>query len=164
MSKNKKTVVCLCGGGTGTHILAGTIGAKENFIVNVFTRKPEKWTNEITVQSPSENKEFVGKINIVSSNPEEVFKDCDIFICNGPAMANPIYLKAMEPYLKDGAIIGSIFGQGGFDFAVLDIVGGRKEFLGSVELWSMEKLQKLLVKKQDYKWRQSQRQREQRMN
>ena len=128
MSKNKKPVVCLCGGGTGTHILAGTIGSKENFIVNVFTRKPEKWTNEITVQSPSENKEYVGKINIVSSNPEEVFKDCDIFICNGPAMANPIYLKAMEPYLKDGAIIGSIFGQGGFDFAVLDIVGGRKEF------------------------------------
>ena len=128
MPKNKKTVVCLCGGGTGTHILAGTIGSNENFIVNVFTRKPEEWTKEITVQIPNEKKEVVGKINIVSSNPEEVFKDCDIFICNGPAMANPIYLKAMEPYLKDGAIIGSIFGQGGFDFAVLDIVGGRKEF------------------------------------
>lgn len=129
MSKNNKnTVVCLCGGGTGTHILAGTIGSKGNFTVNVFTRKPEKWTKKITVQIPNEKKEVVGKINIISSNPKEVFKDCDIFICNGPAMANPIYLKAMEPYLKDGAIIGSIFGQGGFDFAVLDIVGGRKEF------------------------------------
>jgi len=114
--------------GTGTHILAGTLGSKENFIVNVFTRNPQKWTKKITVQIPNEKKEVVGKINIVSSNPKEVFKDCDIFICNDPAMANPIYLKAMEPYLKDGAIIGSIFGQGGFDFAVLDIVGGRKEF------------------------------------
>ena len=55
MSKNKKnTVVCLCGGGTGTHILAGTLGSKENFTVNVFTRKPEKWTKKITVQIPNE--------------------------------------------------------------------------------------------------------------
>jgi len=29
MSKNKKTVVCLCGGGSGTHILAGTLGSKK---------------------------------------------------------------------------------------------------------------------------------------
>ena len=61
MSKNKKPVVCLCGGGTGTHILAGTIGSKENFIVNVFTRKPEKWTNEITVQSPSEKRNMLAR-------------------------------------------------------------------------------------------------------
>ena len=62
MSKNNnKTVVCLCGGGTGTHILAGTIGANENFTVNIFTRKQEKWTKEITVQSTSENKEIIGK-------------------------------------------------------------------------------------------------------
>ncbi len=76
MSKSiKNTVVCLCGGGSGTHILAGRLGSKGNFIVNVFTRKPQKWTKNITVQIPKEKKEVVGKLNVVSSNPKEVFKD-----------------------------------------------------------------------------------------
>eukprot|EP00817_Percolomonadidae_sp_ATCC50343_P003951 CAMPEP_0117429510 /NCGR_PEP_ID=MMETSP0758-20121206/9062_1 /TAXON_ID=63605 /ORGANISM="Percolomonas cosmopolitus, Strain AE-1 (ATCC 50343)" /LENGTH=406 /DNA_ID=CAMNT_0005216627 /DNA_START=18 /DNA_END=1234 /DNA_ORIENTATION=- len=128
--------VCICGGGNGSHVSAGYIGAKEGeFKVNVFTRQPEDWQAGIKENggmvvrtrknSETEMKEIIGKINKVSSDISEVAPGSDIFLLGGPAHANPIYLKAIAPYVQKGAIVGALFAQGGFDWAASQALGDK---------------------------------------
>lgn len=109
----------------------------------MFTRKPDKWLegmkeaggmtvhirknpeNEMLRVSSESLTKIIGKINKVSSDAKEVATDADIFILGGPSHANPQLLKGIAPYVKKGAFIGALYGQGAFDWAAKSILGDK---------------------------------------
>jgi len=85
------------------------------------------WADSITAfttKSDWESKgNLVGKINCASSNAKDVVTGADIILICSPAHTKPGILKQIKPFLKEGALVGSIFGQGGFDFQCQSILG-----------------------------------------
>jgi len=67
----------------------------------------------------------VGKIHKVSDNAKDVAPEADIFLLGGPSHAQPHYLKAIAPYVKKGALVGALYGQGGVDWAARDAFGDK---------------------------------------
>ena len=51
---NKITEVCIVGGGSSGHLLAGLCGAAADLKVSVLTRQPEKWNSVITVRDAND--------------------------------------------------------------------------------------------------------------
>jgi opine dehydrogenase len=131
----KKLVVCICGGGSGAHVTAGYLGNKPEFIVNVYTRQPQKWIDgmkehggmTVHTRRYAENDmvTIVGKINKVSSDAKDVAPEADIFLLGGPSHAQPHLLQGIAPYVKKGAFIGALYGQGGVDWAAKHALGDK---------------------------------------
>lgn len=88
---------------------------KEKGGMTVHTRK----------YSENDMETIVGKIAKVSSDAKEVASEADIFLLGGPSHANPHLLKGIAPYVKKGAFVGALYGQGGFDWAARDAFGER---------------------------------------
>jgi len=127
-------VICVCGGGSGSHVTAAYLGNK-GYTVNVLTRQPDKWNEGIKQNGgmllhlrkngEKDLTKVVGKINKVSSEGKDVAPEADIFLLGGPAHANPPLLEKIAPYVKKGAKIGALYGQGGFDWAARAILGDK---------------------------------------
>lgn len=122
--------VTVCGGGNGAHCCIGYIGAKHpEFVVNVLTTRPEKWSStrrlKVTTRTSSwaHKGDIVGAINIVSSDPEDVIPSSDVVLVAAPSHVHGTILKRCAAHLKAGALIGTIFAQGGFDWIVKDAIG-----------------------------------------
>jgi len=117
----KNVQVTICGGGNGAHTSAGYLASKPGVTVNVFTRRPDQWTNQIKVTTATSSWRhkgtFYGKLNKVSSDPAEVCKGTNIFIVCAPANAHPHLMKAIAPYAEQGCWVGALYAQGGFDWA-----------------------------------------------
>jgi prephenate dehydrogenase len=88
--------------------------------INLLSRRPEVWGSSIkaiTKGSHWESKgELVGKINKVSSEAKDVVPGSDIVIICSPAHTKGEILNQIKDYLPDGCLVGSIFGQGAFDW------------------------------------------------
>jgi len=65
----------------------------------------------------------VGKLNMVSSDPAEVIPGSDMVLIAAPANAHPSLLSTVAPHCDPGVILGSIFAQGGFDWAAKQAFG-----------------------------------------
>jgi len=116
-----KFTVAICGGGNLAHASIATIGHyNKHYDINVLTRRPEIWGKRITgytAKSDWEKKgNLVGRINLSSSDAKDVVPEADIIILCSPAHTKIGILKQIKPFIKKGALVGSIFGQGGFDF------------------------------------------------
>lgn len=97
------------------HASAAVIGAfNPKWTINILTTRPELYSNEIvanTAKSSWENKgKLVGKINRVSKDAKDVVPGSHIIIVCCPAQYKYSVLKQCEPYIMDGALVGSIFG------------------------------------------------------
>jgi glycerol-3-phosphate dehydrogenase len=105
------TQITVCGGGNGAHICAGYFGWK-GFKVNVLTRKPEKWSKNITITTATSawnnRGTFEGQLSTVTNNPAEVIPDSEIVLIAAPADAHPQLLRQVAPYLSKSATLGTI--------------------------------------------------------
>ena len=113
--------IAICGGGNLAHGSIACIGHNNpDYTINLLSRRPEVWSNTITgytAKSAWENKgNLVGKINKASADAKQVVSDSDIILVCSPAHTKIDILKQIKPFLKKGAIVGSIFGQGAFDW------------------------------------------------
>ena len=120
--------VAICGGGNLAHGCVAAIGHHNpKFTINVLTRRPEVWSREIvgfTKGSSWESKgEIKGKINKCSNQARDVVPNADIILVCSPAHTKNEILKQIRPYIKESAIVGSVFGQGAFDQQCLSILG-----------------------------------------
>lgn len=111
------------------HASAAVIGANNpNWKINILTTRPELYANEIvanTEKSSWESKgKMVGKVNKVSKDAAEVVPGSHIIIICCPAQYKFSVLKQCDPFIQDGALVGSIFGQGAFDQACIAALGG----------------------------------------
>lgn len=106
--------VCICGGGSLGHVVAGWLSAKGKAKVDVLTSKPHLWHDVIHVSS--EQGELSGRLDRVDSEPARLIPDADVVILCYPGFMIGRTLESICPYLKPDAYVGSIFSSTGFFF------------------------------------------------
>ena len=121
--------ICICGGGSLGHVIAGWLSAKKYAIVNVLTGKPEKWQHEIIVDTP-DNQILMGYITKISDHPEEVIPEADIVLLCLPGFMIAKQLEIIKPFLNSSAFVGSVFSSTGFFFEAFNILGDSQPLWG----------------------------------
>lgn len=106
--------ICICGGGSLGHVCAAFFAAQGN-PVSILSGHPQKWNDSISCFD-KDGKCYSGKINRVSSNPEEVIPNADIILLCLPGYMIESTLINIKPFVKKHAAIGSIVASTGFFF------------------------------------------------
>ena len=126
--------VTICGGGNGAHVAAGYLASK-GVRVQILTRQPERWGEQIEIttkgSSWEERGDIIGRIHLVSKHAKNVIPQSDVIIVAAPANAHPDILRSIAPYVRKGTAVGALFAQGGFDWAAKKALGDK---LGDLEL------------------------------
>jgi opine dehydrogenase len=121
------TQVTICGGGNGAHAAVAWIGSKSEYKVNLLTRRPQDWKKQVVVHCAGSSWEskgsITGTLNKVSANPAEVIPGSSIVIVAAPAHVHFAILKSIASHLDAGASVGSLYCQGGFDWAAQGALG-----------------------------------------
>lgn len=125
MNKN----ICICGGGNLGQVIAGYIAAKKDVKVNVLTRSPERWNQDIIVRLP-ENVTLKGHLNLVTDKAEDALRDMGIVLFCLPGMANRDELLKIKPYVSKECFVGSVFCSTGFFFEAFDLLGDKQPLWG----------------------------------
>ncbi|CAD8087854.1 unnamed protein product [Paramecium sonneborni] len=112
------TSIVVCGGGNGSHATVASAGRFENIQVNVFTRKPQDWKQEIVGLTKGR------KINKVSNNPQD-FPGAKLWIIGGPAHVHHEILQKIAPFVTKDSFVGTLFAQGGFEWMCRSVFGDR---------------------------------------
>lgn len=117
-----KTKVCICGGGSQSHISAGVIGSHSDYEVSILTRRPEKWSHDFKTID-LKGKEYKAHLAIITDDPVKVIPQSDIILIALPGFAIKDVLNKIAPYYSPGQVIGCVFGGSGFFIAVQQILG-----------------------------------------
>lgn len=118
------TQICLLAAGNGTHYNAALIGANPKFRVNLFTRRPEIFADKkVKGIYDADNSTIEGTLQTVSSNPAEVCKGTKVYIISSPVNVQGEILSKIKPFVERNSIIGSLYGQGGFDLIAQSVFG-----------------------------------------
>ena len=88
----------ICGGGNLGHVVAG-FAASHGHDVQLLTRHPERWSNDLTIDTP-DGKTLVGHISRISNRPEDVIPQSDLVLLCLPGYAIADCLKQIAPYLQ----------------------------------------------------------------
>ncbi len=127
------TTVCICGGGSLGHVIAGFLGAEDNIKVNVLTTRPNQWNSTIDVYAPKD--EIIkGRLNIISNLPEDVIPQSDIVLLCLPGFAIKKELELIKPYITPKIRLGSVFSSTGFFFEA------QKLFSSDITLWGFQRV------------------------
>lgn len=121
--------ICICGGGSLGHVIAGWLSAKKYAKVNVLTGKPNKWQHEITVDTP-DSQILEGYITKISDQPEDVIPEADVVLLCLPGFMIAKQLEIIKPFLNPSAFVGSVFSSTGFFFEALNILGDSQPLWG----------------------------------
>ena len=124
----KQINICICGGGSLSHVCAGFLASQNNISVNILTQHPEKWSKSIVV-TDLHDKEYKGDLKTISSNPEEAVKDCHIILLCLPGFAIEDTLLKIKPFVSN-TIVGSIVCSTGFFFNAHTILGDKQKLFG----------------------------------
>lgn len=142
-----KVVLCICGGGSGAHALAGLSAQKgvEVRVLTLFEDEADRWstileTNELTAVIHERNntqREVKSKPAIVTKDPKEAIPESDVIILTVPAFAHEVYFKAMAEHLGKRALIVGLPGQAGFEFQCRDILGEKASLISMMSFESL---------------------------
>lgn len=122
------TKICICGGGSLAHVCAGVLSSQSDVEVNIFTRKPERWSHQLEVTDLN-GKIYKGNLSSISNDPSETLKDCDIVFLCLPGFAIESTLESIKPYVGK-AVVGSIVCSTGFFFAAHRVLGEDARLFG----------------------------------
>lgn len=122
------TRICICGGGSLAHVCAGVLSTRENVVVNVLTRHPERWSHTLIVTDDS-GKVYDGRVDVVSSDPAIALAQCEIVLLCLPGFAIEGVLCDIKPYVGM-AVVGSIVSSTGFFFAAHRVMGESVRLFG----------------------------------
>ena len=113
-TKSKDITVTICGGGNGAHVASGYLSS-HGITVNVLTRKPDLWGQEISVDTAKSSWEhkgtITGRLNIISAEPKSVIPNANVVIVAAPANAHPEILQSIAPFVTRGTAVGALFAQ-----------------------------------------------------
>lgn len=130
--------VCVVGGGNIAGATAGWLSRPgKNLCVHVLTRQPERWIPNLRVSTNplchwGSMKTYEANIRLITSDAEAAVSRADLVIIAAPAHAHLELLQKVAPYLKAGCVLGTAFGQGGFDWAVQKALGTAQSKLSAV--------------------------------
>lgn len=122
------TKICICGGGSLAHVCAGVLSSQSDVEVNIFTRKPERWSHQLEVTDIN-GKVYHGNLSIISNDPAEALMGCDIVFLCLPGFAIESTLESIKPHIGK-AVVGSIVCSTGFFFAAHRVLGGNARLFG----------------------------------
>ena len=124
--------ICICGGGSLGHVIAGYLSAKKDLEVNILTQRPQLWKHELQISTP-EGDTLCGKLNTVSDKPEEALHEVDIVLLCLPGYAIKSELLKIKPYVNERTYVGTVFSSTGFFFEALEILDN------DVPLWGFQR-------------------------
>lgn len=125
--------LCICGGGALGHVVAGVLSARKKVKVNILTERPSFWETQITVFTPNHSA-LSGKIQKISSKPEDVISNADIVLLCLPGFLIREELLKIKEWLKPGTFVGSIFSSTGFFFEAKKILDK------DIPLWGFQRV------------------------
>ena len=125
--------ICICGGGSLGHVVAGYLAATKPVKVNVLTQRPERWSREIVVDTP-DGRVLHGGLNVVSSDPAEALSGVDVVLLCLPGFAIRDELIKIRPYLNKDTYVGSVFSSTGFFFEAMKLLGE------DIPLWGFQRV------------------------
>lgn len=125
--------VCICGGGSLGHVIAGYLSAKKGVNVNIMTRKPMQWKRELRISTP-EGGVLQGNLNVISDNPEEALNGATIVLLCLPGYAIRGELLKIKPYVSAQTYVGSVFSSTGFFFEALELLAE------DIPLWGFQRV------------------------
>jgi opine dehydrogenase len=114
--------ICILGGGNMGTLLMGDLGAKEDISVRLLTSRPDDWSNSIEVCDNDGNCKYSGKIDVISSEPEDVISGADIIISTLPSNMFKSTIEKISPFIKAGAWVGIMPGNGGNEFYCKELI------------------------------------------
>lgn len=113
--------VCICGGGSLGHVIAGWSAAKGKAQVSVFTSRPAEWSSDIVVDTP-EGDILRGHLEKVSDEPDEVVSTADVVLLCYPGYLIESALRRLKPFLREDAFVGCVFSSTGFFFVAREVL------------------------------------------
>lgn len=116
--------VCLLAGSNGSHYNIAVIGNNPRFRVQILTRRPEIFASKsVTGIYDADKSTIKGNLHLATADPKEACKGTKVFIVSSPVSAQEEILRNIKPYVEQGSIIGSVYGQGGFDLIAENVFG-----------------------------------------
>ena len=118
--------ITIVGGGSSAHTLIPLLSSS-GYIVNLLTRKPDRWSRKIELQHQEFNgdviKKFHGGLNKISSEPKDVINDADVIFLCMPVSQYRDALHRIAPHLNQEkeVYVGTVYGQAGFNWMVDEI-------------------------------------------
>lgn len=125
--------ICICGGGSLGHVIAGYLSAKKDVEVNILTQRPQLWKQELHISTP-EGDTLHGRLHIISDNPQEALRNASIVLLCLPGYAIESALIKIKPYVNEHTYVGSVFSSTGFFFEALEL------FDEDVPLWGFQRV------------------------
>ena len=122
--------ITLVGGGSITHTLIPILSSSGHK-VSLLTNRCESWNEEVFTEYKSPTgvilKKWVGQLQCVSDSPSDVITNADVVIISLPVHMYYSTLERIIPFIpKDRKVfLGSIYGQGGFNWMVKSIIENK---------------------------------------
>jgi hypothetical protein len=123
-----KRKACVLGSGNSAHVTAGLIASLTEWECTVYAPRndeAELWQagtergGIIVAYGPDDDNMVVtGKPVKVSKKADDVVPGCELLIMCLPALAFDENMKAVAPYLEQGAAVGAICGTNGVDWCI----------------------------------------------
>lgn len=132
------TCVCVVGGGNIAGATAAWLGRPDkNICVNVLTRQPDRWIHNVKVRANplcrwGSMKPFETNIQLITDDPAAAVSNANVVMIAAPAHVHLPLLRKIAPHLKPGCVVGTLFGQGGFDWAVECALGASQTQLSGI--------------------------------
>ena len=124
-----KKTVCICGGGNLGHVVAGFLAANGDCEVNLLTRHPERWQQELKITTP-DGEVLLGQLKTISSDPKKVVSRADLVLLCLPGFSIREVLQQIAPALTPGTAVGSIVSSTGFFFEAFNILPAQTPLFG----------------------------------
>lgn len=125
--------VCICGGGSLGHVVAGYVAAHGGVEVNVLTRHPRLWSEALSVTTPG-GATLTGKLHLVTDDASQALRDARVVLLCLPGYAIRPQLGVLAPLLRPGQLVGTVFSSTGFFFEAQEILPPH------VGLWGFQRV------------------------
>ena len=126
----------ICGNENGAHAFAGITSSLKDTdvrVLNLYNDETERWSAatqqtqfDVTVHyNGEEPKHTLSNPRLLTERPENTIRDVNIVVLMLPRSAHQLYLEALRPHIKPGAIIVGLPGYAGFAREARHILGEK---------------------------------------
>ncbi|NMV82489.1 MAG: hypothetical protein GX816_02935 [Erysipelotrichia bacterium] len=129
--KNENVIkICILGGGNIGTLLLADLSRNKNVITLLHTSRPELWKKHIQVLKPTGELDFIGKVDVISNDPEATIGQADVIISTLPTNVLMDSTDIIKKHIKKGAMLGFIPGSGGKEFLFKDLISSGHVVFG----------------------------------
>ncbi|MGV8981332.1 NAD/NADP octopine/nopaline dehydrogenase family protein [Clostridium sp.] len=132
--------ICILGGGNIGTLVIGDIGRKEDISVRLLTSRPDEWNHIIEVCDNDGIFKYSGRLDVISNNPEEVVSDADIILSTLPSHMFAKIIQTIKPFIKVGAWIGMMPGNGGSEFYCKELIESGCTMFGFQRIYGIARI------------------------